>query len=546
MPRYYVQTDQPNGGGFIAEFTLHCGSDLARAERAYANERDNAPRYSVRRLVEYDFLTGETINLKERVIYRRIDGPVEFDEHANRMIQRWSNEKNKVAQFIYLKYTTNKDLDYVSFQGGEFSYLPDGKPPEYNHDNLPFGPANRQSGKPAKIARKILTQAALDQITDNDFEAFATMVKADMDRANKITVVRGDDIAFFYDGRNYASGTASLGSSCMRYDRCQEWFGLYTRNPEQIGMAIMLDEEGLLKGRALLWTLDSGETYQDRVYGTSETIRMFQNNASKQGWLYKTRNGPDGGKYVTLPDGSTDARTMFCTVPNKDQYTYPYMDTFMYIDKTSGRLTNDPARKHTNTMRSTEGGISVTSSFNIWPEEDGGTDLTVIPCRNCGTLEASMFDDHSIINNQRWCVECRTIHFRDCARCHAQENRHASYHVGAEYYCRTCYGLLFYTCQRCGNSYRISASHFTDTDRYGVTYHYCNDCADFGRAFRCYACARSVSVRQYSQEWDRCITCRDAAIATGQTLDPPDEDDEPDEEEYDPDDEEDVWEDDDE
>ena len=50
---------------------------------------------------------------------------------------------------------------------------------------------------------------------------------------NKISIVFGDKIKFWYHRKNYVHEYGDLGCSCMKYDECQDYFGIYTENPEQ-------------------------------------------------------------------------------------------------------------------------------------------------------------------------------------------------------------------------------------------------------------------------------------------------------------------------
>src|SRR6266498_166072 len=84
-----------------------------------------------------------------------------------------------------------------------FTYLPDGKTPKMNERGEPFGEGGRQSGKPSKIARKILTPVVLERLLDTDFELFATNIKADTEKVGKIQLVSGEDIRYWYHEDNY-------------------------------------------------------------------------------------------------------------------------------------------------------------------------------------------------------------------------------------------------------------------------------------------------------------------------------------------------------
>ena len=67
------------------------------------------------------------------------------------------------------------------------------------------------------------------------------------------TIVFGEKIKFWYHRKNYFSECGDLGCSCMKYDECQDYFGIYTENPDHVGMAIMVNNENKLLARCLIW-----------------------------------------------------------------------------------------------------------------------------------------------------------------------------------------------------------------------------------------------------------------------------------------------------
>lgn len=93
--------------------------------------------------------------------------------------------------------------------------------------------------------------------------------------------VQGNDIAYWYDQRNYKPGGGSLNGSCMRYEE-PERFALYTGNPDKIKLLI-LKEDNKLIGRALLWTSDDNKQYLDRPYTRyDEDILLYKMYAEKK------------------------------------------------------------------------------------------------------------------------------------------------------------------------------------------------------------------------------------------------------------------------
>ena len=53
----------------------------------------------------------------------------------------------------------------------------------------------------------------------------------------------------------------------MRFERTQQFLEIYTANPEQVSCLTLYTEEGdKVQGRALIWVLEDGSKFMDRIY----------------------------------------------------------------------------------------------------------------------------------------------------------------------------------------------------------------------------------------------------------------------------------------
>ncbi len=161
--------------------------------------------------------------------------------------------------------------------------------------------------------------------TEKDIEDFVNMFYAKIDEINKeLVVVSGEDIRYWYSKNNYESENGSLGSSCMRYVYCSDYFDIYTDNPDVCSLAILKNDNGKLMGRALLWTDMDGNKWMDNVYCAKDYIaHIFSNWASKNNYRKIV-----GGTTVSIDVNGGEYRG------------YPYLDSlyYYYIDK--GILSN--------------------------------------------------------------------------------------------------------------------------------------------------------------------------------------------------------------
>lgn len=164
---------------------------------------------------------------------------------------------------------------------------------------------------------------------DSDIETFTNRFKAcyDAKLVNTFEVVTGKSIEFWYNNKNYlkVEKNSVLMNSCMRYAKCTKYFKMYSENPEVCSLLILRDKTQAEKivGRALIWTLENGEKYLDRVY------TVLQSDAI----LFTTYAKEKLGINLTYANQSSLNRTKELSVKVAKTYDkYPYMDTFIYKD----------------------------------------------------------------------------------------------------------------------------------------------------------------------------------------------------------------------
>lgn len=233
---------------------------------------------------------------------------------------------------IEMPFIDNLFVDTDPQSSGDATFYPASK---YTGLNLNYYEQSvRQKIKIGRLLQKL--NPTLD---GNEIGEFVINYKAKYDEFNKnaterIQVVSGEDIRYYYYEKRYSKiNTGSLGSSCMRYKDSQHRFDIYCDNPDVCALAIYLDEKGGLLARALIWKLDSGEVYMDRVYGASgEDERQLINYAEKLNML----------SYNKLQNLN---KPMTVTVKKDygDSTENPYMDTFRYFKRDKNQLLNHVA-----------------------------------------------------------------------------------------------------------------------------------------------------------------------------------------------------------
>lgn len=220
-----------------------------------------------------------------------------------------------------------------------------------NIDNVaPVYSKGRNSIKAGKLVNKIFG----DKYNSNEIEKFVNLIRSTrVELREKLELVEGDYIPYWYDSYNYYDNKGTLGTSCMK-NMSKKTFNIYVENPESVKLLI-LTIDGKLLGRALVWKLDSikskderklgrisTEYFMDRVYYTDEYhLNKFIKYAKEKGWCYRKNQTYSDTDIVQLKDIKYDGIKMTVKIKPKNYLQYPYMDTFGRYDERSGTLYND-------------------------------------------------------------------------------------------------------------------------------------------------------------------------------------------------------------
>ena len=207
----------------------------------------------------------------------------------------------------------------------------------------------KKSRNPIKIGR-LIKQISPDKFSDKEIEEFVNEFKSSLENSKeKILIVEGEQIEFWYDSENYFELSGTLGNSCMRNK--SGIFDIYNNNPEVCRMVCLIEDDKL-KARALLWKVKENkmgfEYFMDRQYTIVDSdINKMRNYAIENGWAYKTYNNHYSLSSVTYKDKIEDILLNVQVKPFNEKTTlkydyekYPYMDTFRIFDQKNGILYN--------------------------------------------------------------------------------------------------------------------------------------------------------------------------------------------------------------
>lgn len=315
--------------------------------------------------------------------------------------ERWVNEDvgNETLNIITNEVCSRfiKSLDWVNM------YLPDGntnftiKPNSkmtmleknkdaYMSENSNWSPKNRIEIKYGKGLRRIMefiyninefSKSWFSIIkTDTFIEQYVNKLKAIYNPTITMEHVKGNDIKEWYYGGKYAEDNiGTLASSCMRGRGQQNYFDIYTMNPDKVEMVIAVNDDRELIGRAILWRLDyangSGNNmFMDRIYGNDVIIEKFKQYAKENMYWHKHQQTYNTNK-VVAPDGTIQDGDFHVVLKNTDRELYPYMDTMqeatdVYADKITLYSSGNG-----------DGGYVLTSTDGKWEDYNNDSDVYV-------------------------------------------------------------------------------------------------------------------------------------------------------------------------
>jgi hypothetical protein len=257
--------------------------------------------------------------------------------YSNSFLTFLKDSRSKIAKTLYKAYLhdlpsyrfmlTTQNINYLALRAdGNISYLPAGKGLKYNADGQ-WSREGRQDGKPAKVIRKLFTKKALSRFKDADFEGFANAYKAKFCDKLAFELRTNRHIQSVYD-MVLARGDGSLNNSCMNCRSHQ--LNIY-RDCEILRILVLINEDGFLCGRALVWSLEDDITLLDRIYVVSDFMyELFICYALDNQWWHKKEYRSADDKDQFINDKGEEVTRKFVIKTPTSYGSYPYIDTFTY------------------------------------------------------------------------------------------------------------------------------------------------------------------------------------------------------------------------
>lgn len=216
----------------------------------------------------------------------------------------------------------------------------------------PWSEPGRVPIRVGRFAKKFISEEAIKnyKVTDKDIEDFVNLYKSYFIRKSEnLKIVEGKEILKWYLEDNYAlingDRYGTLWNSCMRYCDRNKYMDLYTKN-KNIKMLILINDDGKLIGRALLWNNvqdKNGISYKvmDRIYTIYDhDVNFFKDWAKENGYIHKAEQSAKNEKYFIV-DGKRAKLYLSVQLDEWKIKYYPYLDTFKFFDFDEGILHNN-------------------------------------------------------------------------------------------------------------------------------------------------------------------------------------------------------------
>lgn len=323
--------------------------------------------------------------------------------------------------------TSGKKYAWVKFPNGQGVYNAE-KLRIVDNKEKALWSKGRQEIFVGRGIRALLTSAGV-QFLDKDLEEFVNLYKATVDKMNDrfqyFESIKGQEIGHWYHYSNYKERQGSLGSSCMSNVK-SEYFDIYMSNPDVCELVILKsdDDDSLIVGRALLWTLRDGKKFMDRIYTSKDSdVQLFKDWARENGWYTKQYNSSTDSGRAIAPDGSqVDLGTLTVNIKTGMYEAYPYLDTLKYFKPREGTLSNRRTGGDEYTLEDTGGelyrceycgGSGMQTCGNC--DGDGWFDCN--RCSGSGERECGQCNGSGKVEGEEECPECGGSGNNQCSYC---------------------------------------------------------------------------------------------------------------------------------
>lgn len=224
---------------------------------------------------------------------------------------------------------------------------------------------------------KLINSIFPGKYSKSEVEDFVNKFKSISSGNLNFKLVEGNDIIKYYDFNNYKYVTGTLGNSCMRYSKCNNYFNIYVKNPDVCKLLILKtnEDDDTILGRALIWKISnididadgkSPEYYMDRIYTSEDFLKeSFIKYANENEWMIRTKSGYSDCMDFTFKGQEYEEVAVTVKLKEWKFDKYPYMDTFKSLDVYNGVLYNmeETSEEGYYILTNTDGSYDDTSGY---------------------------------------------------------------------------------------------------------------------------------------------------------------------------------------
>lgn len=322
--------------------------------------------------------------------------PSEFSNICNDLLNLYGEDINDDITFVdiddkNLSYTTQKNIEKEYPQllyKGELTWIPTNTLQNISHDLLDS--KTRARIKIGRFLNKVINTPK--KYPESLIDKFVVYLQSQSGAKEeyKFKVVKGNEIAKYYNSSNYAQMRGTLGGSCMndkqqggqhyqfpseRFKGTNNLFDIYTKNPEVCSLLVMLDSSNKLVARAFIWdaeirlAFDIKENltdlkgkikFLDRIYSTEDWMVYSMTKWAKENGMATRLNQRLGSQeYIEYKGNKYDVE-MEVNVKKIYYGAFPYLDTFIFYDVKAGKLLNYSGKNGLG-LQSTHGNYGVST-----------------------------------------------------------------------------------------------------------------------------------------------------------------------------------------
>ena len=282
------------------------------------------------------------------------------------------SSKSSLSSILHNIQGLDSEISYIDIDNGFITYLTQNSvnKNKFSDKEMFFNVNLRSKMKIGRFIKKILSNEKyynyiymfkMGIFTDSEIESYTNHLKSESydSKDQKFILVEGDDIEKYYDLSVNRRGT--LGGSCMsgKSKKIKGIFDIYTKNKEVCNLLVLLDKNGVILGRSIIWKakIEKGEHdlpnnifLMDRVYHRSDYIyNKFKKYSIDNEYMYKFTNGITNSNTPFIYKSIVYHDLELSINIKKVKYRkYPYLDTFKIYDNIKGKLStqtyNSPNR----------------------------------------------------------------------------------------------------------------------------------------------------------------------------------------------------------